>query len=223
MSLAGGLSCRKGPAKKWTYYGEQVVLDKYPWSKPLFSRHPGVQSVQYFLLFVIARQDGDVTCGLPRRGHQLDPRRQAQRSDPPLLYRRGGRRQAGRPHRRTPGPGGDRAASGRGRTADPRPRRHADEAEKRPKICVHWNSHTNERLLYRRYVLPDPGPVPRNWKERGLSTLLADHHHELRTTGLGLTAISRESPGIFLSVSRRARFHARMNGNSPPSNHQYTT
>src|SRR5512135_3504975 len=55
------------------------------------------------------------------------------------------------------------------------------------------------------------------------ATLLADHHHELRTTGLGLTAISRESPGIFLSVSRRARFHARMNGNSPPPNYQNTT
>ena len=48
-----------------------------------------------------------------------------------------------------------------------------------------------------------------------IRTLLADHHHELRMTGLGLTAIGRESPGIRLSVSRRARFHARMNGNLP--------
>ena len=48
-----------------------------------------------------------------------------------------------------------------------------------------------------------------------IRTLLADHHHELRMTGLGLTAIGRESPGIRLSVSRRARSHARMNGNLP--------
>lgn len=33
-----------------------------------------------------------------------------------------------------------------------------------------------------------------------ISTLLAGLYHELRTTGLGLTAISRESPGICLSV-----------------------
>ena len=36
-----------------TYYGEQVVLDKFPWSKPLFFRLSGVQSVHCFLLGVI--------------------------------------------------------------------------------------------------------------------------------------------------------------------------
>jgi len=36
------------------YYGEQVVLDKFPWSKPLFFRLSGVQSVHYFLLGVIS-------------------------------------------------------------------------------------------------------------------------------------------------------------------------
>jgi len=32
--------------------------------------------------------------------------------------------------------------------------------------------------------------------------LLADHHHEERTSGLGLTAIGRETAGICLSISR---------------------
>src|SRR5208337_1808296 len=49
---------------------------------------------------------------------------------------------------------------------------------------------------------PEKASVPPPPTATDKSRLLAEHHHELRTTGLGLTAIGPESPGICLIVDR---------------------
>src|SRR5579864_7952374 len=64
----------------------------------------------------------------PADRDELDPGGRSERRVPPVLHHGVGGREAGRPHRRTPGARGRGAAGGPCRPADARTRRHPDRA-----------------------------------------------------------------------------------------------